>query len=46
MLKRKLSSIIVAALVTNMTATPLTAFAETVNSNEVIESATEETKEA
>ena len=41
MLRRKLSSIIVVALMTNMTATPLTAFAETINTNKAIEEATE-----
>lgn len=35
MLKRKLSSIIVIALMTNLSATPLTAFAETINTREI-----------
>ena len=35
MLKRKLSSIIVVALMTNLAATPLTAFAEAINTKEI-----------
>ena len=42
MLKRKLSSIIVVALMTNLAATPLTAFAETINNKEI----TQESQEA
>ena len=43
MLKRKLASIIAVALVINMTATPLTTFAETINPKELIEESQEDT---
>ena len=46
MLKRKLSLIIVAALMVNISATSLNAFAETINSNEIVESTTQESKQA
>ena len=41
MLRKKLSSIIVVALITNLASTPLNAFAETTNTNKIIEESEE-----
>ena len=48
MLRKKLSSIIVVALITNLASTPLNVFAETTNINKIIEDSqeTQETNKA